>query len=37
MKKFLRNLVLNVDGPTCTYCNCIKPCSNLEMDHVLPA
>jgi len=36
MRKALRDLVLNLPGPTSSYCACNKSCSAIEMDHVLP-
>jgi len=36
MRKTIREFVLTLKGPTSTYCNCSSPCSNLEVDHVLP-
>ena len=36
MKKSIRQLVLNLKGPSSIYCNCNSPCSKLEIDHVVP-
>ena len=36
MNRNLRKFILKSNGPTCTYCNCITPCSEIEVDHVVP-
>ena len=32
----MRKFLLNLKGPTSIYCNCSKPCSRFEIDHVMP-
>ena len=36
MRKFTRNFILKLSGPPSSYCTCNKPCSDIEMDHVVP-
>lgn len=35
MKQSTRKIVRSLPGPF-SYCNCINPCTNLEVEHVIP-